>query len=150
MPTEAAERGPLRARRARGDAGNITAFIAVFAAAVLLMMGLVYDGGRLIASQRRAANVADGAARAAAQALDTDLRRQGETVLVPTEARANADAYVAAAGCDCQISHFETNGAQATVEVTIEYEPTFFPPARSTVRERGTAELEEGITERIP
>jgi uncharacterized membrane protein len=147
MPTEAAERPP---RRGRGAAGNVTAFVAVFAAAVLLMMGLVYDGGRLLASQRRAANVADGAARAAAQALDTNLRRQGQTVLVTSDARANANAYVAAAGCDCQISHFETNGAQATVEVTSEFEPTFFPPARSTVRERGTAELEEGITERIP
>jgi uncharacterized membrane protein len=163
MPTGAADPSPpsgfvsLWSRLARpwgdrtpsrkGEAGNVTAFVAVFTASVLLVMGLVYDGGRLIATQRRAANLADGAARAAAQALDEGQRREGRTVLVPTRARTNAAQFL----CDCDCSFtVGVNGSQATVTVTINYTPAFFPPAASEVRQKGTADFEEGVTGPIP
>ena len=49
------------------EAGSVTAMVAIFAVALLLLAGLVYDGGMILASKRRAINTAEQAARAGAQ-----------------------------------------------------------------------------------
>lgn len=81
------------------ERGSLTLFAAVLALALLLMFGLVVDGGGQLAAQRRADNDAEQAARSAAQALDvTLLRTSGTAVLDPLAADRNARAYLAGAG----------------------------------------------------
>src|SRR5438046_8579042 len=74
-------------------------FVAVFTVALLMVAGLVIDGGYTLAAHRRAFNEAEAAARSGAQAIDLDaLRATGTVVLDPDAARARAEAYVARTG----------------------------------------------------
>lgn len=85
----------------RGEGGQVTAFVVVFAAAMLLFAGLVIDGGLVLAAQRRAADEAEAAARAGAQAVDiASYRASGDFVLDPEQARGAAMAYLAQTGHD--------------------------------------------------
>jgi Flp pilus assembly protein TadG len=88
-----------RHRAARDDNGSITVITTVFAIALILILGLVVDGGSALAARRRADNLAQQAARAGAQAIDrTRLGSTGVTCLDPQMARAYARAYLAALG----------------------------------------------------
>ena len=81
------------------ESGVVTAFVVVLTMALLLVTGLVFDGGRAITAKRHAINVAEQAARAGAQALDIDsIRSGGPYRLDPRQARSNALAYLNAAG----------------------------------------------------
>jgi Flp pilus assembly protein TadG len=81
------------------ERGQVTAFVVVMVAALLLCVGLVADGGLLLAAKRRAGNEAEQAARAGAQAVATDTyRATGVLRLDPARARAAARAYLAATG----------------------------------------------------
>jgi Flp pilus assembly protein TadG len=65
------------ARRLRGERGAIGVALAILMTGVLAAASLVVDGGRALAARRHAANVAEGAARAAVAAQlgrDIDLR----------------------------------------------------------------------------
>ena len=48
----------------RNDSGIVTAFVVIFAVALVFVAGLVLDGGRMLAEHRQAGNLADSAARA--------------------------------------------------------------------------------------
>jgi hypothetical protein len=89
-----------RITRPRDDeAGVVTAFVVVMAIALLLVTGLVFDGGRAIVAKRHAINTAEQAARSGAQALDiTSVRSGGPYRLDPGQARRTALAYLAGAG----------------------------------------------------
>ena len=52
-----------------GDRGSVTAFVVVLAVSLLALVGLVYDGGRLVAAHLVASDHAAAAARAGAQAV---------------------------------------------------------------------------------
>lgn len=81
------------------DRGSVTVFVVAFTFALLMVGGLVVDGGYTLAARRRAFNEADAAARAGAQAVDMDLLRSSGTVqLDPDAARTRAEAYVASTG----------------------------------------------------
>ena len=81
------------------ERGSITMFVAVFTVALLMVAGLVIDGGYTLAANRRAFNEAEAAARAGAQAIDLDtLRATGTVVLDADAARARAEAYLARTG----------------------------------------------------
>ena len=69
----------MTARRARGEAGTVTAFVVCFTVALIAVAGLVVDGGS-IAACRHAFEDADAAARAGAQAIDEATLRDGEPV----------------------------------------------------------------------
>ena len=89
----------MRRRVARDEAGQVAAFVAVFALALVFLAGLVVDGGAALAAKRRAMNEAEGAARAGAQALDLDAYRRGGTyTLDPDAARDAALSYLARTG----------------------------------------------------
>ena len=69
------------------------------AAALVLMIGLVLDGGLTLAARERALGEAQEAARAGAQAVNLAIYRQdGDLVLNPAQAAADADAYLASIG----------------------------------------------------
>ena len=82
-----------------GEAGSVTAMVAIFAVALLLLAGLVYDGGMILVSKRRAINTAEQAARAGAQEVSiASVRAGGPFRLDPPAARAAALAYLGQAG----------------------------------------------------
>lgn len=81
------------------ERGSVTVFVVVLTAALLMVGGLVLDGGYTLAAHRRAFNEAEAAARAGAQAVDLDaLRVTGEVRLDPETARARAESYLAETG----------------------------------------------------
>jgi hypothetical protein len=91
--------GGPREQRRRGDAGQITAFVVVMMAALILLAGLVLDGGLTLAARERALGEAQEAARSGAQAINLAIYRQdGKLVLIPGQATAGARAYLAEIG----------------------------------------------------
>lgn len=112
----------IAAVRARATAtggpedGVATVFVVVITAALLVMAGLVLDGGRALDGKSRAVEEAQEAARAGAQALDLDaFRTSGHGSLSPGKAMAAAQSYLAATGDAGTVS---VNGAAVTVTVT--------------------------------
>ena len=80
------------------ERGQVTAFLAVFVVALLVVGGLVVDGGGLLAAKRQAIDEAEGAARAGAQALAPGALRRGTALPDPAGATAAAEAYLAKTG----------------------------------------------------
>lgn len=109
--------GRLHARLGDGESGMVTAFVVIFTLALLLMAGLVLDGGLALAAKVQAIDDAQAAARAGAQAIDIPTyRASGQITLDPAQATADAEHYLAAAGHTGTVS---VNGEQVTVTVTI-------------------------------
>ncbi|RFS86334.1 pilus assembly protein [Actinomadura spongiicola] len=104
------------------DRGTIALYTVLFTPIVLLLAGLLVDGGLAIHARQRAADMAEQAARAGADQIDTDaLRRTGEPVLDPGRARAAAcdmlTAYrdqVTASRCDA-----DEQEVAVTVQITV-------------------------------
>jgi hypothetical protein len=87
------------------------------AAALILMIGLVLDGGLTLAARERALSQAQEAARAGAQAINLAIYRQnGDLVLNPAQAEGDADAYLASIGATGTAA---ATGGRVTVTVTI-------------------------------
>lgn len=102
--------------RWRGERGSVTAFVAVVATALVMVAGMAYDGGQILAAQAAARSDADKAARAGAQQIDTThLRSTGETILDPGEAEAAALAFLERSGSSGTVV---VSGASVTVTVT--------------------------------
>jgi Flp pilus assembly protein TadG len=82
----------------RSDDGSVTAFVALLLVAMLVLMGLVIDGGSAINAQQSALDEAQQAARAGAGALSVDALRGGSVQIDQQAAVAVADAFTVAAG----------------------------------------------------
>lgn len=78
----------------RDERGSVTAMWAILALALLVLGGLVYDGGRVLTARREANNLARQAARAGAQQLDEDSIRLGDPRLDTTAAELAAREYL--------------------------------------------------------
>lgn len=99
-----------------GERGTVTAFVASFTVALLAVGGLVIDGGLTLATQRRAFNEANAAARAGAQAVDeSSLRSAGGLRLDPGQARRRALEHLASTGLT---GSADVRGDVVTVEVS--------------------------------
>lgn len=97
------------------DRGSVTVFVVVLTVALLMVGGLVIDGGYTLAANRRAFNEAEAAARAGAQAVDMDVLRSTGTVQLDADAaRRRAEAYLAALGRDGTV---EVEGDSVQVRV---------------------------------
>lgn len=130
------------------DGGMVTAFVVVFALALVFVAGLVYDGGRMLASHRQAENLADSAARAGAQAIsDPAWRATGQIVLDEEAARAQACSLLARAGHPCgggtQVS---VTGDTVSVTVRFSIDLALLPGASQQVEGHGSACVVTGIT----
>lgn len=80
----------------RDERGTVTVFVVSMTVALLLVAGLVLDGGRVIAAHREADAVAEAAARAGAQGLDeTGLRQSDGAPIRPPDAAARVERYLA-------------------------------------------------------
>ena len=135
----------------RDERGAVTAFVVVFTTTLLLVAGLVIDGGYVLAARRAAINEAEAAARAGAQAVRTDvLRADGPVTIDPTEARGRVLSYLA------------SSGHTATVDVssdTVHVEVSFSKPlailglaglGQITVRGDGEARGVRGLVQEEP
>lgn len=101
-----------------GQKGQVTAFVVALLAALLLLAGLVTDGGLALAGRLRAMDEAQAAARAGAQALGhSSYRQAGVAILNPAAAIRAAQAYLAATG-DPGMVVVEGNSVRVSVQVT--------------------------------
>ena len=97
------------------EAGMVTAFVVIFTLALLVMAGLVLDGGLALAAKVQAIDAAQAAARAGAQAIDIPTyRATGQITLDPGQAVADAQGFLAAAG-----ERGTVTVAGETVDVTV-------------------------------
>ena len=137
-------RGTVRA--GDSEAGQVTAFVVIFVAALFLFAGLVLDGGLTLAARLHAINEAQAAARAGAQALDTaTYRATGTVALDPSAAITAAEDYLAAAGGTSQVS---VTGNQVTVTVHLVQRMQLLSMVginQLTVTGTGVARLERGV-----
>ena len=98
------------------ERGSITAFVAVVATALVLVAGMAYDGGQVVAAHSAARSDAERAARAGAQQVDIGhLRTTNHVILDPAAARAAALDYLRRTGATGTAT---VDGASITVTVT--------------------------------
>ena len=136
----------------RGDAprdgGMVSAFVVIFATALVFVAGLVLDGGRMLAEHRKVDNLADSAARAGAQAVSHELVRAGETVNVldPEQAVALACDFLANAGNGCGGgTTVDVAGGEVTVTVVGSVDLMLLAGGTRPVRGEGSACVAVGI-----
>lgn len=99
----------------RTDSGQVTVFVVGIMAALLLLAGLVIDGGDVLATRQVAIDNAQAAARAGAQAISISAyRSSGDIVLDPTEAEAAAESFLRGVGEQGTVS---VSGDTVTVTV---------------------------------
>jgi hypothetical protein len=105
-------------RRCRGEDGTVTAFVVSFTLALILLAGLVVDGGLTLAARVQAIDEAQAAARAGAQAIDlAAYRADGPLTLQPDQARQAARDYLATTGHDGTVDVHD-NEVDVTVHIT--------------------------------
>lgn len=124
----------------RGERGSVSILIAVLGVAFVVVAGLAIDGGRKLGALAEARDLADGAARAAAQQVDlAAYHATGAVQLDPTAASRAATRYLAASGRTGTIT---VHGASATVTVALAVPTRILPgPWHVTATETATATL---------
>lgn len=112
------------------ERGSVSVLVAVLATAFLMVAGLALDGGRKLGALSEARDLADNAARAGAQAVDTDAYQlTGTPTLDPADAEQAALAYLSATGHTGTVA---VDGPTVTVTVSLSV-PTRFLPGPFTV-----------------
>jgi Flp pilus assembly protein TadG len=142
------------------DRGSVAVFTAAFAVTVLLLIGLLVDGGNALNARERAADVAEQAARAAVTDLSIgNLHGQGATgneniainwtTACKTYAQQTVNDYASATGgvtgATMQKCGQGANPLTATVTVTVTSTPAipipgFDIPMTMTATQSATAE----------
>jgi hypothetical protein len=135
----------VRSRLGESESGMVTAFVVMFTLALIVMAGLVLDGGLALSAKVQAIDDAQAAARAGAQALNIPLYRStGQITLDADQATADAEQYLANAG---KTGTVQVTGEQVTVTVTISQPTQILSLAgidHITVSGTGTATAEQG------
>lgn len=129
----------------RDEHGMVTAFVVLITLTLVLFIGLVLDGGYTLAARREAIDEADGASRAAAQAIDPSTRTSLGAVLDARQAQAAVDAFLRPTGHAGQAS---VSGD--TVTVTVSFPQRLYILGAGgllsvTVHGRGTAQAVRGV-----
>jgi hypothetical protein len=107
---------PEEPKTARDETGSVTVFVVGAVFALLMVAGLVFDGGSIIAGHRTADTEAQGAARAAAEQLFEVTARTGNPTIDPTAAQTAVNTYLASFG---DTGTATVTGASVTVTVTL-------------------------------
>ncbi|MEU6826284.1 pilus assembly protein TadG-related protein [Streptomyces atriruber] len=144
----------LASRRAHlDDRGSGAGAVIIFAIVFLALSAFVIDGGLSISKRERAADIAEQAARYAAQDLDLEGIYEGVkgAPINYENCAARVRAYVEEAGlqgADVSNTHcVRANPQQVEVEVQMTYSPVFtgmFYGGDVTVKGRAVAENEVG------
>ena len=136
--------GQVRSRLGEPESGMVTAFVVIFTLALIVMAGLVLDGGLALSAKVQAIDDAQAAARAGAQALNIPLYRStGQITLDPAQATADAERYLANSGHSGTV---QVTGEQVIVTVTISQPTQILSLAgidHITVSGTGTATAEQ-------
>lgn len=101
------------------DGGSVTAFVVSLTMVFIACAGLAVDGGRVVGAHVRAADVAENAARFAAQEI-TGIR-SGDWSVDPARAARSARSFLAAEGATGTV---EVSRRRVTVSVTSSVRPT--------------------------
>jgi Flp pilus assembly protein TadG len=133
----------------QADDGSIAVFTAVFAFAVLLLLGLLVDGGSALNARERAADVAEQAARAAVTDLSTADLQAGTVAIDWTTACGYAQQTVSdysatfkdVTAADMTSCGEGANVQTATVTVTLTTQPVIpgFPAMTMTATQSASA-----------
>lgn len=126
-------------RPGEGDRGSVTIFVAVLAVGFLAAAGLAYDGSQKLGGLSQARDLADNAARACAQGVDTEATlASGVAVLDPTDADNRARSYLSAVGVSP--ASITVGSATCEVEVVLSVPTRFLPgPFEVSATEQATA-----------
>lgn len=108
-------RGGAKRRRCRGEDGVFTPWFLVLVVPMMMMAGLVFDGGHVLAERRQTLDAAQNAALAGSQAIDGAALRQGNVTINPALAENAALDYLAANGFTGTAT---ATGTDVTVVVT--------------------------------
>src|SRR5205823_6155240 len=65
------------------DRGSVSVWVVIFAFITMILLVLVVDGGQVMVAKSRAADIAEQAARAAADDIDPAALRGGRVALAP-------------------------------------------------------------------
>ncbi len=91
----------MRRPTARGERGSVSALVVVLAVALMIVAGLVVDGGNAINARQRVIDDAEQAARVGANQIDEiTLRTTGDVVILESAAAEAATSFVLARGYD--------------------------------------------------
>src|SRR5665648_228759 len=99
------------------DAGSVTVFVAITVLGILILCGLVVDGGAKLRAVQHADRVATEAARAAGQAADPAALAGGEARVDRQAALDAAAAFIAASPATCSAT-ISADGTAVEVTVT--------------------------------
>ncbi len=125
-----------------GERGSVSAFVAVVAVALVMVAGMAYDGGQIVAAQATARDLAAAAARAGAQELDLDsLRARGKPALDPARATEAVEAFLVQTG---STGTAVVEGASVTVTVHIRQPMRILPVPDRMVTATDTATAVDG------
>jgi hypothetical protein len=123
----------------------ISAYVAGLGAALLMVAGAVYDGGRFVNAYGEASDLAGNAARAAAQATDRgELYRSGGVRLDPVEATQRAVDFMDVANPEAAVD-VSVAGNTVTVTVRLTSTPRILPIGTRTIRATATATAQRGV-----
>ena len=104
------------------DQGSMTPMIAVIATALLLMVGLVYDGSLKLRAAREATSVAAEASRAAGQELTGDVIAGPRSNIDPGRGAQAARAYLRQVGASGPVT---VSGDTITITTSTSWQPAF-------------------------
>jgi Flp pilus assembly protein TadG len=134
-------------RAGETERGSVTAFVVVIALAFIVAAGLVIDGGLALAGKTTAMDEAQQAARTAATALAQGPLRDGQIIVSPGPALADAQAYIAATGDSGTVT---LDGTLIHAHI-LHHQPTkilgLFGVGEITVAADATARVESGVTQ---
>jgi len=130
----------MRARcRTAADRGSLAVYIVVLAPFLLLIAGLVVDGGGALVARQRAADEAGQAARTGANQLDLAQLRDNNVVAVDVAlAQQAVDQYFTLAG-NSPTHSTQVSADKVTVTVTVSYAAKFLPFLTANYTDTATA-----------
>ncbi len=136
--------------RTAQDRGAATIFVVTFAIVLLVLAGLVVDGGLALNARQRVADDVEQAARAGSQHLDVGaLRDQGVVRIDPASSRAAARTFLLRRGYPASGISVSSGPQQVSISATIQ-QPTALLSLifvdHFTVTARGQARPAVGIT----
>jgi Flp pilus assembly protein TadG len=113
------------------DRGSISLFLAIFTVAAFALLALLVDGGTAINAKERAADIAEQAARAAANQIDVaDLRSLAPSVVIGPGACQAAENIVAQyqltshTSASIKSCNAPVGATFATIQVSVHTTPT--------------------------
>lgn len=125
---------PSGRRRTGDERGVVTPFVVLITLALLIAVGLVYDGGTVLGGRREAAGLASSAARLGSQAINEHVVRggSGELVDVP-RAQQLVDEYLQGTGASAVVT-YDAGANLVRVQLTMDVDLEILTIAGLTTR----------------